>query len=330
MRYRSRLNLAALVTLEAAGGMLLSPPLRGDEPPDQRLGERSSPTVTGLLDPAQLRTLWEKQASEIAGGRFEVILFRYYDQSGKLLDRAEAIRRLEALDPMADEEVIEPLFDDIERLGWSKQESTLWGTRVEVAIDGQKVANVYHKPKGDDVHVYDGVDEISYLGNQASITSGRSNIALTDLAAIRTVPTWVSREQDVTVEPVNAREGILRSGRAVIRFDRATGFVKRYTEMNGGLAVREIVQIGPEGDGGASLPRIRAEIRCEGEKVRLLSIYLIEEADIDAVIEAKDFLVSVPAGTKVVDFRVMDQDRPRVVKVPIGLKDVKDYQAAVR
>lgn len=280
----------------------------------------------------RIRLLWQQQSNEIVSGKFEVILFRYSDSSAKLLSRAEAIRRLKSIGNSASPLSVEPLFDDVAQRGWKKEQSNLWGTPIDVTIDGSKIANSYWKAKGKSVRVYDGESEIDYraVNRQASITAGRSWVHQVDIATIHVVPNHrVASEKSTTLEPLDeGRNAILRSGGATVWFDRASGFVHQLTVSGHEGVIHEVLQFGPTEVEGITLAKTVAELNIENDNVRMMSIYLINPISINKAIPDEAFRVDVPANTVIRDYR-KDAKSPDVVRVPQQLSDVKRYREMV-
>ena len=290
----------------------------------------ASRTVRGDDQTDGIQALWTQQKAEITSGRFEVILFRYFDRDEQRLDRVEAVRRLEALKPGADETAIEPIFDDLEALGWPKKKSFLWGTKIDVTIDGPKIANVTHTAHGNDVRSFNGTLEIDYraANRQASITAGRSGIALVEMEEIRCIPVdFIDWKKTVAIESAEGRDAVLRSNGRMVRFDWDTGFVRRLTQSQGGAVSNETLQFDPIEVQGMTLPRITVQLRVQHEKIRMVSIYLIKSCRPNVAIDPSEFHVGVPTGTLIVDYR-KNQKSPTLVRTPRDLEDATTFQAA--
>lgn len=295
--------------------------------PQARTGE---PPAEGV-DPVRIKALWKRQKGEISSGKFEVILFRYFDGSARRLDRAEAVKRLEALKPGAGETAIEPIFNDLVALGWPKQKSFLWGTKIDVTIDGPKIANVTHKAEGNDIRGFDGHVEVAYraANKQATISAGRSGIHLVGLREIRTIPDGeIDWENKPTIDPADGRGTVLRSSGLTVSIDPDNGFLRRLTRSHDGVISEEILQLDPTIVQGMVLPRITVDLKLENDKVRMASIYLIKSSHPNIPIAAPDFWLGVPTGTLVVD-HLRNPASPTAVRTVMDLDDVRSYQNAI-
>ena len=279
----------------------------------------------------KIQALWNRQNGDITSGKFEVVLYRYFDHGARLLDHAEAVRRLEGLKPNAEEADVEPIFNDLEALGWPKKQSFLWGTRIDVTIDGPKLANVTHRTKGNDLRFFDGTSTTSYraVNRQATIEAGRSGVHLLGMREIRCIPVdLIDWKKTLVIEPAEGRDAVLRSNGFTVRFDRDTGFVKTLTQAHDGAIANQTLQFGPTDVQGRILPRMTVELRMENDKVRMASIYLIKSCRPNVAINPNDFRLGVSAGTVIVDHRKQHAP-PTAVRVPIDLEDATRYRDVI-
>lgn len=277
----------------------------------------------------RVRVDWQAQKKGIAKGRFSLIVFRYHDDDAARLTRDDAVRRLQALGPNVDEATIEPLFDELVERGWSKRRSTLSGTRVDVVIDGPKIANTLHKPRGKEVDIFDGTNEVRYRAsdNRVTIYPGRTAIEMFDLDTIRAAANQLPRPTAKwSIEPRLDDEAKIEIAKRRVLIDRNSGFVKRVTVNDRGSVVREVVQHGPVNLGGITLPRLVAELSIRNDRVHMMTITLVKSAEVNPATTPADFRLGVPAGTRIRDLRLGPD--PWTVRARAPLADVKEYAAA--
>jgi RNA polymerase sigma factor (sigma-70 family) len=311
--------------------------LKPGEPTTARFTFRKRPE-----DPAQaarpeedevgrrLRLIWERQAGLLQRGRLRAI---ESTQTGGDLP-AEGLRRLlESLDP-------DQIPGFLDRLETTFPEAQAPSTgRLKVVVDGrgrrQEMSWGASGPDhSTDVTVENGRENINYQASNAQVNIGDdgpksgTRLGVACLEDFCRWPTWGGRvvgraKGRVTLES--------RSGNdlTTIVADESTGFVYHETEGSGnGSQTRDFWQFAPRKTAkGAMIPGLSVEFLSARDRILFLHVRTIESIDLETPIPPETFLVSIPPGTQVLDYREGREDTYRgVVRRPVT--DVVAYADA--
>jgi hypothetical protein len=263
--------------------------------------------------------MWRGQESEIVTAHYKITLYRYGKSPSTGLTRSQLV----------------PILDSVERVGIAQAMADLrgrfspaatgvgelWNVPIEIHEDGVRIRNLWHQivPKhGADreLRVFNGKDEIEHspFNHQVSIFAGKTSIQMLRTANLRVRPPFDLEPGGEPPDVVGRSQGTitLKQGLITLVADEQTGFVRQLALGNNKLPiVQEIRQYDPRTyPGRIILPSVTVSVRyTAGERIYLVSVYHVNEANLNVEIPPEMFVVGVPGKTNVVDFR-QDRDNP--------------------
>ncbi len=278
---------------------------RGQEPPiiEDEVGHR-------------LRLLRQAQAQRLTRGRMRVVQAA---QMGTSISPARLRALLAAFDP----DQIPPLLDRIRRE--FPDAPPMSSGRMDLTVDGPRRRQETFwsglpNQVAPEVTVGNGYETISYNPANAQVDIGDAgkksglHLAVADVGEFSHWPIWggnlVERAPGrVTLEL--AREGTV----ARMVCDEATGFA--YLDSRGGASGtsgRETWQFAPRATAsGGIIPGLSVNFTYQGDTTSMIRINTIESVDLDSPVPPGAFLVAVPRGTQVRDYREGRDDTYRGV-----------------
>jgi|GEM_PF-2379761 len=266
----------------------------------------------------QLRLLWENQAGLIRRGRLRGI--RTY-QSGDSIP-PERLRQLLA---SLDGDKIPTLANLIQSTFPEAQEpsSVVLDITVDDPLRRQRMEFTQGaKKRRADVTVYNGRESVHYDPGNAQVDIGDDDsksgvrFGVAGIADFCHWPQWggkvVRRDDGRVTVTVN-----INSGKYVSRIvaDESTGFV--YSDLRSwadGSSGHDYWQFAPRVTAeGAIVPGLSVEHRYQKDKTNVIWIKVVESVDLKTAIPPEAFLVSVPTGTMILDYREGRDDTYRGV-----------------
>jgi hypothetical protein len=317
--------------------------LGGGEAPQGQSGEPAGAKRVAAtqeeLGAAQLERLiaiWEGQRSESVTGRFQVRLFRAPRNPANLLSPQEVVQIFESSEALRTGgpkaiEFLDGLRETFIRIEPGVER--FWGERIEVLLEGRKVRESWAPSDvvGSEtkVNLFDGETELRFSphSNQVSLLPGRE-LVMIDERTLRYVPEprpdsgfegWRIQSEAAGLVTLTTPWGLVVA-------EVSSGFVHRYELHDASGAVRRaIMQFGPVVyPNRIVLPTTTIHSDYPDGKLGLLSIYVIEEAEINVELGKDAFVLSAPPGRRVVDFR-SGRDQYKDLVTDRAVSDVLEY-----
>ena len=181
------------------------------------------------------------------------------------------------------------------------------------------------------IAVLNGLEEIQYHPKNAQIDvrfrgKGGGVLTVDGIADYcnwpRTVGTPVDRSGGRVTLERKVDDRVL--SRVVV--DESTGFVYRESrKARAGTSLGELWQFAPRTlPQGLTIPGLSVEVRFQNGAINSILVAIIDEVDLNAPVPPESFTVAVPAGTKLLDYRnVFEQKNvtkpapPRVLREPV-------------
>ena len=248
----------------------------------------------------RLNARWKTERDLIQRGRARAT--RYY-QSTDGIDPDQLTKLLDSLDP----DRVPPIFDLI-RQAFPDAEPAAPLT-VDLTVDEPKRREEWSAPHHQ-VLVLNGRESIRYLAGNGQVDvsdiSGRSGVGI----AVESIEAFfhLGGFGGEIVERANGKVTIERKTTTYIDrrvVDEATGFVYRdSSRYNNGSSATEHWQFAPRPTPqGLVIPGMSVELHSYGNRMNPVWIRTIESIDLSAPIAPESFVVSVPAGTMLLDYR---------------------------
>ncbi len=261
-------------------------------------GPEQQPPKDELI--AQLNERWKSQRDLIRHGRARAT--RYY-QSSDGIDPGQLTKLLDSLDP----DRVPAIFDLIRKeFPEAEPASPL---AFLVTVDEPRRREEWPAPHPA-VRVFNGRESIAYSAENAQVdvtdNSGKSTLGI----AIEGIESSVYLESTggAITERANGKVTIEKktdtfSSRRVV--DAATGFVYRDSfRYHNGSSATEHWQFAPRSTPqGLVIPGMSIVLHTYGDRTNPIWIRTIESIDLTTPIAPESFVVSVPAGTMILDYR---------------------------
>jgi RNA polymerase sigma factor (sigma-70 family) len=193
----------------------------------------------------------------------------------------------------------------------------------QIVVDGQRRRNTYRYPQGHgvSVSVSNGLETINYRGDSAQAdifdarkggmhVSGISDFSVWPNVPIRPVRPAANAENP-TVRRTEGADGRLTieveaaTGRSRWVVDPKTGFIhERSYRTKPASSGQEVRQYGPKVfENGAILPSVYIDATSLNDRVSTVWIRSVDDVDLAYRPTPLDFVVPVPAGTVILDYR---------------------------
>jgi RNA polymerase sigma factor (sigma-70 family) len=261
----------------------------------------------------RLRSTWEAQVRLLRRGRMRA--GRTY-QDGDSIPADRLRKLLGSLDP----DKVPPLLDLI-RATFPEAEPGSSGT-YDIAVDGprrrQEVVWANGSKKAADVTAYNGRETVSHRAVNSQVDIGDNGpksglrLAVAGFDDFCRWPTWGGK----VVGRADGRVTLERKSGdhlTTIVADEATGFVYRETSgWTGTGSGEEHWQFAPRvAAGGAIIPGLSIDFTYQKDGLGAAWIKAIESIDLGAPVPPETFLVAVPPGTLILDYREGRGDNQR-------------------
>lgn len=276
----------------------------------------------------RLENAWNSQRSLMSRGRLKV---RRYDLDSDSFSSSLVRKLLDSLDP-------ERVPDLIERLAMAFPESQRpTPSHIELSFDGPRRRQLFsmvmknNELKLDHITVDNGKEtaQLGVSNAQADITDhspkSRVRYGTYDIESFCVLPRLPGRlsspsgsqltaERKLTVEFKNSSLSERYSAEAT------TGFIYRASSTYADQHGTEHWQFAPRTvSEGLTVPGMSVEMRFSADKVIVLWINVLESIDVATPIPPEAFVLSVPPGTLILDYRQGDDDKYRgVTRAPVS------------
>lgn len=312
---------------------------KGDQPVPGASEPAGKPAAEDLSKDAEiikrLLALWGQQVAQVTKGSAQLRAFRYSEFPPKTITRERFEKQLASLD-LADiprfAAQLEALFPPLPKGG-----RRFWDIPAEIVQAGRNQREATTWDLGDgrastNIVVRDGPLQIDYraFNRQASV-SQPGNLFVIGLQSLCYIPRPGAKTGVESFRITDRSDGkaTLAWGPHRILADPDTGFLHQFVFGRQRDSEKTIWQFGPRTAGaGVVVPTLHVDVDFVGDKLQRLTMYHLQKISLNAEVPADTFVVAVPAGTNVVDFRESrDNPRRQVAREPVP--DVVQYADAI-
>jgi peroxiredoxin/protocatechuate 3,4-dioxygenase beta subunit len=237
---------------------------------------------------------------------------RYY-QSGEGISPDQVVKLLDSLDP----DRVAPVLDLIHKQFPTAEPAAM--LRVDVTVDEPRRREEWAAPHRQ-VSVFNGQESIRFMADNAQADIADKSAKCTIGIPVEGIERFVDLAffGGTVSERVNGkvtleRNTTINSARRVV--DLATGFVYRDSmRYKNGSSASEFWQFAPRPTPeGLVIPGMSVELLCVDNRTNAIFVRVIESIDLKPPIGPESFVVAVPPGTMILDYREGPDDTDRGV-----------------